>query len=105
MTDTEIQEILLALQGQLVINPWKNSVPNIFAKGMPCSQLYEEVYDANCRLCKRLGDVDDDPDVELIINALLQIADIQACETFRCGMKFATESRNAEDSVPYSPSK
>lgn len=48
-------------------------VEDEFADGMPCEQLYRQVYDANCRLCDRLG-VAEDSDVELIIDCLLKIA-------------------------------
>ncbi|MBR5570881.1 MAG: hypothetical protein IKW10_08345 [Oscillospiraceae bacterium] len=92
MRDTQIQEILLALQGELIDHPWKDIVPNLFAEGMPCAELYEAVYDANCRLCKRLGDLEEDEDVETIISNLLKIAEMQSIEMFRCGWKFAKEN-------------
>ena len=92
MRDAQIQEILLALQGDLIDHPWKDSVPNLFAEGMPCAELYEEVYNANCRLCKRLGDLEEDEDVETIVANLLKIAQIQSIAMFRCGWKFAKEN-------------
>ncbi len=92
MSDKEIEEILFAMQGMLKVNPWEGTVPNIFADGMPCAELYEEVYNANRRICERLGDVDEDEDVELIVSNLLRIADIQSAEMFRCGWKFAKEN-------------
>ena len=87
----EIEEILLAMQGESNYQLQGDRVPNIFAEGMPCEQLYEEVYNANRRLCERLGGLDEDKDVELIVFNLLKIADIQSIEMFRCGWKFAKE--------------
>ena len=92
MRDAQIQEILLALQGDRIDHPWKDIVPNLFAEGTLCTELYEAVYDANCRLCKRLGDLDEDEDVETIVSNLLQIAQLQSIEMFRCGWKFAKEN-------------
>lgn len=49
-------------------------VANEYEEGEFCSKAYEEVYNANCRICERLGvDIDEDKDVELIINNLLDI--------------------------------
>ena len=41
-------------------------VANEYEEGEFCSKAYEEVYNANCRICERLGvDIDEDKDVEL----------------------------------------
>lgn len=48
-------------------------VENAFAPNAPCTKLYEQIYQANLRLCKRLGKTESDPDVELIINNFLEI--------------------------------
>ena len=46
---------------------------NEFEEGMYCDSAYNEVYDANRRVCERL-DVEEDDDVECIISNLLGIA-------------------------------
>lgn len=47
-------------------------VADAFAPGEKCAKLYEEIFCANRRLCKRLG-VEDDDDVEIIINNFFTI--------------------------------
>lgn len=47
-------------------------IQNEFEEGKTCSEAYKRVYDANRRLCERLG-VDEDPDVELIIDSMFEI--------------------------------
>ena len=64
-----------------------NIVKNEFEKGMPCDVCYEQVYEANKRLCERLG-VEEDKDVELIVNNLLQIAKYQAMKMYDYGKLF-----------------
>lgn len=48
-------------------------VPNAFAKGSFCERKYQEMLDAYERLRDRLGIVDEDADVEIIIDSLLAI--------------------------------
>ena len=60
-------------------------VENAFADGSLCARLYEQVYQANLRLCDRLGQMDEDPDVELIISNLLQIARHLSLQMYRYG--------------------
>ena len=47
-------------------------IQNEFEEGRPCSEAYKRVYEANRRLCERLG-VDEDPDVEMIIDSMFEI--------------------------------
>ena len=47
-------------------------IENAFAPGQRCAALYEEIFQANMRLCQRLG-VEEDPDVECIINNFFTI--------------------------------
>lgn len=47
-------------------------VRNEFEQGNLCNLAYREMYNANQRLCKRLG-VDEDVDVECVISNLLDI--------------------------------
>ena len=47
-------------------------IQNEFEERKPCSEAYKQVYDANRRLCERLG-VDEDPDVEMIIDSMFEI--------------------------------
>ena len=47
-------------------------VENLFAQGAPCDELYEEIYAANLRLCRRLG-VEEDGDIQVILDRCDQI--------------------------------
>lgn len=66
-------------------------VENAFAEGSPCSQLYTQIYWANRRLCARLGKIDDDSDVELIINNFLEINRILCLEMYRYGKMYSVQ--------------
>lgn len=59
-------------------------IENEFAPGKPCTSLYQNVIDANQRICARLG-VDEDKDVENIINSMFDIAQILAYRMFDYG--------------------
>ena len=63
-------------------------VDNAFAEGSECDRLYQEVYEANRRLCERLGREDEDPDVELILGNLLEITRRLCLEMYRYGQQF-----------------
>lgn len=66
----DMEQVYLSLLGELV-HPLPG-IPNAFAPGMPCDQLYHQVYDAKCRLNERLG-ADEDPDVECILDCFWDI--------------------------------
>lgn len=61
-------------------------VENEYAKGKTCEKLYAEVYDANRRICERLG-VDEDQDVETIISCMDEICRVFAYKMFDYGAK------------------
>ena len=63
------------------------TVENMFAAGRTCEELYNDVYEANLRLCERLG-VQEDPDVELIVNSLLRISRLLGLKMFQYGVKY-----------------
>ena len=66
---------------------------NEYEDGEFCSKAYEEVYNANCRICERLGvDIDEDKDVELIINNLLDIGKYLSMKMYDYGVFFSSPS-------------
>ena len=67
-------------------------VENAFTEGAPCDKLYREVYQANIRLCQRLGQPEADPDVETIINNLLTITREIGLKMYHYGQTFADKS-------------
>lgn len=79
------ENVYLTLTGELLDDYVIPGVENAFARGSRCDILYEQIYDANQRLCARLGQVDDDPDVELIINNFLEMNRILCLEMYRYG--------------------
>ena len=65
-------------------------VENAFESGSLCDRLYEQVYQANIRLCDRLGQIDEDPDVEIIINNLMEICRHLSLKMYRYGQMALT---------------
>ena len=70
-------------------------VENMFADGRTCEELYNSVYEANLRLCERLG-VQEDTDVELIINSLLRISKLLGQKMFLYGVKYQSGQLDAK---------
>ena len=65
-------------------------IKNEFAEGEPCSEAYKCVYEANRRLCERLG-VDEDPDVEMIIDSMFAITRTVGEKMFEYGAVYERE--------------
>ena len=62
-------------------------VENIYETGSACDKAYTRIYQAYGHLCQRLGVADEDPDVEIIINSLLEIQNEVARKMFSLGKK------------------
>lgn len=67
------------------------NVANEYEEGEFCDKVYEEVYDANRRICERLG-VNEDEDLELIINNLLDIGRHLSMKMYDYGVLFSSPS-------------
>lgn len=81
-----IYELMIGLYDlEKVQFPESKLVENEYEDGKPCSELYSRVYDANVRLCERLG-VEEDEDVETIINCMNDIAHILAMKMYDYGV-------------------
>lgn len=65
--------------------PW---VQPVFIPGHPCFEAYCNMMKAYERLRIRLGEADDDTDVEEIINNLLAYGKLVAMEMFLCGIQY-----------------
>lgn len=81
-----IEEVYDSLQGVLV-DPLPG-VQDLFEAGMPCALRYQQMLEAYGRLCDRLGVVDEDQDVEIIINALLANQRESSMKMYEYGMRF-----------------
>lgn len=82
------ENVYNTLMGDLLDEYVIPGVENAFANGSRCTQLYSQIYWANQRLCTRLGKVEEDPDVELIINNFLEMNRILCLEMYRYGQFF-----------------
>lgn len=78
------------LNGTRIRQPDDPEVENLFAVGRECEQLYSRVYDANLRLCQRLG-IEEDADVETILNCFLRICELTGKRMYRYGTEFQHE--------------
>ena len=74
-----------SLIGELM-EPIEN-VPNAFEPGSYCDEQYQEMLKAYARVRDRLGVVDEDEDIEVIIESLLAIQRILCVEMFDLAMK------------------
>ncbi len=93
MSNQQIKDIYFTLVGVIRKEYRVPGVENLFAEGSECSNLYSQMLDAYERLCSRLGVVDEDDDVEVIINSMMDIERKVSMKMFEYGMKFAQEKK------------
>jgi len=86
------KQVYDSLCGELLDEYRIKHVENAFAEGSPCDVLYQEITDAYARLCERLGKEDDDEDVEVIINAFMEMNRILCLKMFSYGVLYGTHS-------------
>lgn len=79
------ENVYLTLTGELRGEYVIPGVENAFADGFRCEELYRQIYEANQRLCARLGKIDEDADVERIISNFLEMNRILCLEMYRYG--------------------
>lgn len=94
--DEELKRLVFELMNGLLDlerHPVKESqyVKNEFSIGRFCEEAYGEVYNANRRLCERLG-VEEDHDVESIITNLMDIGEYLALKMYDYGRFFTASS-------------
>lgn len=65
-------------------------VDPVFVPGHPCYEEYVRMWEAYGRICRRLGR-EEDPDCEIIIDALLRHGKLLALEMFRYGVIYGAE--------------
>ncbi len=89
MEDKKIQDIYNTLVGELQAPYRIPGIENIYATGSLCADAYADMLDAYERLCERLGVIDEDEDVEIIISSLRAIEREISLKMFKYGMEFA----------------
>ena len=88
MKEDYIDSVYETLCGLLMPEYRIPGVENAFASGEACEQNYAQMLEAYERLCDRLGVVDEDDDVEVIINALLKNERILCRKMFEYGFQY-----------------
>lgn len=84
-----IDEVYLSLTGDLCEEYRVPGVEDLYAQGTPCDLLYQEMRDAYERLLDRLGRIDDDEDLDIIVDTMTTICKETSYAMYRCGEKFA----------------
>ena len=92
MTEDDIWEIYLTMQGEVIGSRWAGDVENLYLPGTPCDTLYDRAYHMRIKLGERLHCVDDE-DVESLFDDLLCIAQLHSFAMFRCGYKLGEQNR------------
>ena len=84
-----IDEVYYSLTGDLCEEYRVPKVEDLYAQGAPCDLLYREMRDAYERLLDRLGCIDDDEDLDIMVDTMTSICKITSYAMYRCGEKFA----------------
>lgn len=87
MDSKQIEDVYQTLIGVMVEGYCIPGIENLFTEGSECESAYDEMLEAYGRLRDRLGIVDEDADVEIIINSLLKIQRLVAVKMFEYGRK------------------
>ena len=86
MNQDLMQDVYETLQGVREIPV--TGVENAFCEGSVCEQSYNEMLAAYERLLRRLGENNEDADVEIIINSLRTITNELCARMYRYGALF-----------------
>ena len=89
MDESCAEWVLDSLMGNLREEYRYRAVENLFGRGAPCAELYEQMLEAYGRLCGRLGKEEEDQDCEIMINSLLKITEIVGLKMFEYGKKLS----------------
>lgn len=104
--DSEIDErVYDSLAGNLLPEYSLSWVEDIYVPGHPFYEAYSTMWDAYDRLRDRLGAVDEDEDVEIVISSLLKYGKIAAMEMFRYGRKYQKMQDFAEQARQSPPAR
>lgn len=79
------ERVFETLNGSLIEQCRVPGVENAFEENSYCMNLYGDMLDAYQRVVERLGEKDEDEDVEIIINNLLSICEYMCLKMFYYG--------------------
>ncbi|MBQ4641499.1 MAG: hypothetical protein IJB47_02660 [Oscillospiraceae bacterium] len=94
MQDPKIEWVYASMASHIQEKYRFPGVEDAFAEGSYCMECYGRMRDAYDRLCDRLNQVDEDPDVEIILQAMGGIERELCFRMYRYGALFGL-SRNA----------
>lgn len=81
--------VYLTLIGELSQEYCVPGVENLYAEGAPCDILYRKMREAYERLLDRLGRIDNDPDLDIIVDSLGSISEKTGYAMYRYGSHFS----------------
>ena len=84
MEDKIAEMVYNRLLGHSLLETKAYAVEDLFEDGSRCDALYQDIYDANLRLCQRLG-VEEDRDVQTIIDSFWEITKLVGEKMYRHG--------------------
>lgn len=84
MEDKIAEMVYNRLLGHSLLETQAYRVESLFEEGSRCDMLYQDIYDANLRLCQRLG-VEEDRDVQTIIDSFWEITKLVGEQMYRHG--------------------
>lgn len=93
MNRGQIEAVYATLTGTMRKEFRVPGVENLFYDGGDCMSCYCKMLAAYERLCDRLGVIDEDEDVEVIIHSLMTIERNVGIKMFEYGMKFALNNK------------
>ena len=85
-----LEDIYLSICGEMAEEARVPGVKNAFSPGSLCEKQYQNLRLAYDRLLLRLGERDEDKDVEDIIGCMLSVQQELCCRMFRLGVYFGT---------------
>ena len=91
MTDEQIEAIYDTLTGEMCDAYRVPGVENLFSESGECMACYGRFLEAYGRLCSRLGVEDEDADVEIIVNAFMDMERIISFRMFHYGMIYGAK--------------
>ena len=88
MEKTLASAVYEIITGERTMFPSALPVENLFTKGSACDLLHADIWDAQMRLLDRLGAIDEDPDLEIILSSFWRMNRIIGEKMFYYGSIF-----------------